>query len=530
MTCAGIACSPGSLQWETDPLSSASFYTLDNSRSFHCFAYYQRSTWHGPCSHHEKAFWTYLTLQLNHGQPAIKHILIALGSSHESLEISYSASSDDDVPPLHTFSLKRYNHAVRLLRNDSSKLPIEAILVSCILFMCFEVLQGNSKSATNLIRTGLKVLIQYRASNGNRNTLIEEKIPHVYSRPVQQHSSFADTSSAEPKSSPHKLEPNSLAPGELTGASPSFASLDDARKGLHSIVEIGYDVLDPEIRNPCPLFLSGRQNRSIPCQGKSPCFEDSLSCRVHMITKANQHGGKEFETIISLSAQLFDPASNYLWYSEWHDRPEDHHNINLGIVPALFFRASHCRDLALRRKAVYLLSCQSWREGSWSSSAAAKVAEWVIDLEERGLADRGTSDEVLANQRIRMLRVECPAEQDGDGLGRGSSPYAQRQSHFDDAPPLVLLRYIRSPWDSTRPVEELWLDPTSREVVKSAGLSPSYELGNDGCLSDSLLHTSWNDEGACFSSRERSSRSIEILVYLYTILPHPSCSSSGIGS
>ncbi|KAI9149197.1 mercuric reductase [Paramyrothecium foliicola] len=55
---------------------------------------------------------------------------------------------------------------------------------------------------------------------------------------------------------------------------------------------------------------------------------------------------------------------------------------DMGIVPPLFLVATKCRDPVLRRQAIQLLRSSARREGMWDSSMIAKIAEWIMILEE----------------------------------------------------------------------------------------------------------------------------------------------------
>ncbi|EPE05787.1 c6 zinc finger domain protein [Ophiostoma piceae UAMH 11346] len=57
---------------------------------------------------------------------------------------------------------------------------------------------------------------------------------------------------------------------------------------------------------------------------------------------------------------------------------------DLGIVPPLFVVATKSRDRVLRRQAIQLLRSSARREGMWDSELVARIAMWVVDIEEEG--------------------------------------------------------------------------------------------------------------------------------------------------
>lgn len=54
----------------------------------------------------------------------------------------------------------------------------------------------------------------------------------------------------------------------------------------------------------------------------------------------------------------------------------------MGLIMALFFTATRCRDRNVRREAVTILREWPCTNGIWHSLQAAKVAEWIVSLEE----------------------------------------------------------------------------------------------------------------------------------------------------
>ena len=52
------------------------------------------------------------------------------------------------------------------------------------------------------------------------------------------------------------------------------------------------------------------------------------------------------------------------------------------IIPALHLVATKCGQLLLRKEAIELLKSSHRREGLWDSLLSAKVAEWMMGLQE----------------------------------------------------------------------------------------------------------------------------------------------------
>ncbi|KFH47643.1 hypothetical protein ACRE_014590 [Hapsidospora chrysogenum ATCC 11550] len=77
-------------------------------------------------------------------------------------------------------------------------------------------------------------------------------------------------------------------------------------------------------------------------------------------------------------------------FAAYHIKPS--FSADLGIVPPLFVVATKCREPYLRRRAIQLLRSSARREGMWDSELAARIGEWIMELEESD-TDGGSSYE-----------------------------------------------------------------------------------------------------------------------------------------
>lgn len=81
--------------------------------------------------------------------------------------------------------------------------------------------------------------------------------------------------------------------------------------------------------------------------------------------------------------------------------------LDLGIIPPLHIVATKCRDRLIRREAIRLLTFTARREGMWDSILCAKIATWIMEVEEEGMVpfsrDSPYSDLPLAPDRQRVM-------------------------------------------------------------------------------------------------------------------------------
>ncbi len=78
-----------------------------------------------------------------------------------------------------------------------------------------------------------------------------------------------------------------------------------------------------------------------------------------------------------------------------------------GIISPLFYTAIKCRDRRVRRQALALLESANHQEGSWESIGAARVAEYVLRVEE-GLAQG--KERIEEVDRVNMVTVQMVPE------------------------------------------------------------------------------------------------------------------------
>jgi hypothetical protein len=231
--------------------TSISLEALTDSTTLRGYKYFQERTLPELCGNLDTAFWNALILRAGHTQPAIRYILTALGSLHESLELAYSEARTDsgDAEQAQVTTLKHHRRAIQLLQNIGDNVNIETVLVSCILLVCFETLQRDLDSTINLLRGGLNVLAQWRDSAQERDGTIRDEVIPVVSRLTQRLSGYVE---AEPAITPSSyargrhLEHTRLLP--RTNIPARFLDLQQARVCLEDIFSNLWTGVDSEAR------------------------------------------------------------------------------------------------------------------------------------------------------------------------------------------------------------------------------------------------------------------------------------------
>lgn len=94
----------------------------------------------------------------------------------------------------------------------------------------------------------------------------------------------------------------------------------------------------------------------------------------------------QFEEMVVLGEKILFATSP----GDDHGRQTTSFCLDMGVVIPLYTVASQCRDPIIRQKAIALLRSTSCQEGLWNSLLAARAAERIMEIEERGLAVAGS--------------------------------------------------------------------------------------------------------------------------------------------
>ena len=117
-------------------VSSALFETSQGRRAFDFFRHRTVPQLSGSF---EAPFWNRLLLQATHHEPALQYAVVALGALHERFELGLLTQNEVD----HGFALQQYVKAIGLVMTpirERAKQAADVALMTCILFVCFEVI------------------------------------------------------------------------------------------------------------------------------------------------------------------------------------------------------------------------------------------------------------------------------------------------------------------------------------------------------------------------------------------------------
>ena len=222
------------------------------------YDYFRRNTTIELTSCPNDQFWTGLLLQIGRTQPAIKHLLIALGSLHESMEEAYSTQQDEKVQQLRLYALREQNAGVVGLRNPAT-LTYPNAMISSILLICFDALQRDFSSMVKTLRVTFKVVKGLHAASPADKELLQDQMMPAFDACCRQAATFIEYCLPQqiPSGRFSRSTPDALA---RTIEVPSkFADLAQASNCLDSIIELSMRLPDPVVCQPDPSSIIYRE-------------------------------------------------------------------------------------------------------------------------------------------------------------------------------------------------------------------------------------------------------------------------------
>ncbi|KAF6522433.1 hypothetical protein HZS61_013961 [Fusarium oxysporum f. sp. conglutinans] len=334
----------------------------------------------------EDDLWNRRVLQVAQSTDCIRHAIVALAYYHQLYLTHEQWRSLDSVS-----ALKHYNLAIRELLNPSPDTSSQGhiLVLSCLIFICIELLHGKTDSAISLFRYGCRMIQQFRRTfsvsrgHGSHTKSDVEATFNLadacFRRIAVQLLMLMGDVDAGLWSSYYKTFSNTLPPPNT-----SFSSLSDAREAiLELLVEQAspglkgkpiyetishaskveqwgqsFDNLLTELGNSGKSFSAGDKRaiallqlhrkyleinvaKYLHGQG-DPCFWDRFTA--------------EFDEIVNYAATAAGLDKNYTQRNWANDSPsEAYFHVDLGYTSVLVSVIARCRDPSVRRRAIAVM-------------------------------------------------------------------------------------------------------------------------------------------------------------------------------
>ncbi|KAE9367999.1 hypothetical protein N431DRAFT_561813 [Stipitochalara longipes BDJ] len=425
-----------------------------NDRDIRQFDFFRNQTAQQLSGNFDAAFWNCVLLQFGNSEPTVWHSIVAVGSLHEQYMLNESNQNSGANLRL---ALDHYNKAIKRLTMTGmeSQDSVQVILVSCLLFVCLELLLENVKAAMAHVHSGVSILEAWQLesrsscaanSNASKSSLIEDHIVPIFHRLKIQVATFDSTHLARFSA---KMTRNDW-------ESELFSDLAHARDTLVEIwnaaMKLGETLASGRFGESLSDFtLSAMEQAKLVTRVKrwSEAFE-TLLVRPDMMSLGPQspHSSallrlqhKIAWVFIStaLSPVYFtSPPPENVWDGHLHEflsvvslaesvcsggnNPGRgaSFRFEMGVIIPLYITALKCRDTNVRQRALAVLYTSPRREGFWDSRMAAKMAQRLIKLEEEGsagsvgemglldLPKRSRGEKLTYSQRVLKIQSASP--------------------------------------------------------------------------------------------------------------------------
>lgn len=374
-------------------------------------------------------FWTGLLSQASRREPCIRYAMVAVSSMHRHfLSAAKFGESPLAVVSKSPSTLHYYNKAISALSESISRggSSTSTILICCILFICLEIIHGDSKAFVGHVRNGQNLIIQWQtkqhqsygepktiAAYNDDNIIKQHLLPFIAQQDAFANCFLSQDMGAEILS----VDKDSFTPTEFV---PSyFRTLEEARDSLlqinGSVVAFARfnnsakytgsftfaDVADLhklqdklrlwskayyELRQRISSVLGTDQTQSaISAMVEITYTATSIWLATSLTPEqcAFDNFSASFRNIVDLAPRIIDSQIR----SDGTD--DSHRSTSWGtaIVPQLVFCAMLCRDPDIRRDALGLLPRCVDRYGLWTKPVPTIIAlsqRWM-DIEESAI-------------------------------------------------------------------------------------------------------------------------------------------------
>ncbi|TKA74080.1 hypothetical protein B0A55_05220 [Friedmanniomyces simplex] len=368
----------------------------------------------------DSTFWQRMVIQTSYHEPAILHAITAIGALHEAIMQRAFADEKRKAQAM-DFALNQCNKAISSLtgaktRNTRKAPDNRLALTTCVLFTCFEAMQGRCDSAVKHALQG-RCLLQASAvsrnktgSNSAEDDDVEQMRPLVERLEVQA-TALLDKGKRPETDTSDRITP--LPPVDF------IFSLDHAHNTLHTTLNSimrfmqGFQPTAP--RDQIAITMTEKYLRYAPWfqaweQGFTAFLADNrefmtnMDFKRAMVLKANHLVGTmlasvdqsagpmaydpyeaEFKAIVDLSREVLATFScpplpslsggatgaPYLSFSLW-------------VTDPLWMAISRCRNPSIRQAAFTLLSQNPRQEGIWHAGPQLSNNRYMRRVEAQG--------------------------------------------------------------------------------------------------------------------------------------------------
>lgn len=373
------------------------------------------------------SFWQGIVLETCRSERAVFDAIIAISGLYEDggrLNSTSMVSTATDLGPKQREALRWYCRSISQMRRQIKKNATDMYiaLVTCILYICIEALQGHFEEALHLYDQGASLIaaLPDREDASWNSSVLRDVIVPLFRRL----GTFALVATRYPIQNSSAI---------IACTETALRTPDDYRTTIISLIaetmllqrEANRQTRAGEVVSRSPLFQSRQWDLQSKLQRwrvdfailneKDPSFARTAfaatllswhaAISVMISTCLTQHETEydmhfdQFRSIVSWSKYILDLSAT-------PDRSQSPFTFEMGVGMPLFFTTVKCRHPALRREALDLLRQAPSVEGFFNCSLWAALAEKILEIED------GRLSEVRKRVPLKGRHLSLPPRED----------------------------------------------------------------------------------------------------------------------
>jgi len=370
------------------------------------------------------SLWNYLVLQACESNVSIRHAVIAIGALDP--KTWRGGAKSPEMKFRRQFAYKQYSMAIGHMRKtiSTTSLDLRTRLISCLLFICFELCHFNRPSAIAQIRAMGSLL---EDGSNERHTSIDEKVEEELKeafRELKAQTLFYDCSGS-------LLSQQQILMSRQTARDDfpqEFASLNHARSVLHQLEvrqhywtgSSGYDwpwyMATPVMGTASDPPPNEHTSNEDWCAERERRFEEyaiwsnAVQTLLFNARKANDPRENRRASLLrasfltaylSLMVPMLSPLEAYYGQTDrlrelmglikslmtTSSSADNGFSMEMNFVIPLSRICYRFRHRALRKEAIDLLLAYPRREGLFDGVLIGSYSKWLAEIEEEGLGD-----------------------------------------------------------------------------------------------------------------------------------------------
>lgn len=360
-------------------------------------AYYANASFFGKPFDNE--FWRDLVIQVGDQEPSIRYAIFALGHLARQFDLDQKLHGGDCTCPHCRTALTSYNKAISQITNRQfTRSKIHVPLISCVLFIGLEFMQGNTEKGLMLLGKGNELFCKVFEDGSPElaPTLdllrpIFERLQltsHLFGHRIHQLTRSLPVTPTDRETGLEDVTPENLREMLFDIMARAYELLKQAlaqvSEGLGPS-QLDRDVILEELQQWTTLLQSYRTRHGqclsfddIYKLAVLECFEAVSKIWLFSINNIGAAGRKDldadFARVVNTAGSVLEPLAE-------QSKPPPF-TFEMSFLPLLYFTASRCRQPAIRRRALALLRLTSARESAWERSEMIFVTKRLIEVEE----------------------------------------------------------------------------------------------------------------------------------------------------